>query len=279
MGIKETFGKAVMGVKKHSPAILVGAGIVGIGATAVLAYKSKSKVEEVVNEVERKNDLGLEVNKVEVARDLAEAVYQPVVVGAASVACIVFAHRIQHKRIMTLVGALAVEQARNAYFETKYRKQYGDQAYYEFITPTRDEEHVEVLKNGKEKVTVEKVRSDIDKTTGQWFDQSSEYERDHTYNMSYIDAVEERMQTVLFQRGHLTLNEVREALGFERIRAGALLGWSSRDVFEITKVVTDLGRSEDGEMQDQIWVTWTSPRYIYEEIDLTPGGRYNPYEA
>lgn len=275
MNFKQALTKASFGLKKHSPAIFTGLGIVGLGATAYLAYKSKDKVEAVVEEIERKNDLGLEVSKVEVARDIAEAVYQPVVVGALSVTCILLAHRIQHQRILTLAGALAVEQSRNIYFEKKYRKQYGDEAYQQFVTPTEDIEHVEQLKNGKEKVTVEQVKGEVDKSIGQWYSDSSEYAADdHTYNIAYIDSVNERMQTLLFQRGHLLLNEVREALGFERIRAGALLGWSTADYFEIEKVVTLLGDVEAGEPKDQLWVTWTRPRYIFDEVEMG-AGRYS----
>lgn len=276
MKIKQVFNKVSMGVKKHSPAIFTGIGVVGLGATAYLAYKSRDKVEAVVEDIEVKREAGEEINKVEVARDIAEAIYQPVVVGAASVTCILLAHKIQNNRIKTLVGALAVEQARNVYFEQKYRKQHGDEAYNKFIVPTDDLEHVEVDKKGKEKITVQQVKKDIDNTIGQWFDQSSEYTSDdHTYNMMYIDSVNERMQTLLFQRGSLLLNEVREALGFERIRSGALLGWTTQDSFDIEKLVSVLEDEEDGELKEQIWVTWTRPRYIYEDVEFN--GRYSIY--
>lgn len=279
MSIKTVFAKAGFALKKHSPAIFTGVGVVGLGATAYLAYKSRDKVEAVVEEIERKRDLDLPISKVEVAKDIAEAVYQPVVVGAASVACIILAHNIQHKRILTLAGALAVEQTRNVYFEKKYRKQHGDEEYAKFITPTEEVEHVEIGKNGKEKITVEQNRKDIDHTIGQWYDQSSEYlSDDHTYNLAYIESVNDRMQTILFQRGSLTLNEVREALGFERIRNGALLGWTTRDSFDI-ETTTQMFRDRDehgnevGELREQIWVYWSRPRYVYDEIEFN--GRYS----
>ena len=275
MSMKTKLAQLTFGIKKHSPAIFTGLGIVGIGATAYLAYKSKDKVEAVVEDIERKNDLGLEVSKVEVVRDITEAVYQPVVVGALSVTCILMAHRIQHQRILTLAGALAVEQTRNIYFEKKYRKQYGDEEYQRFITPTEEIEHVEELKNGKEKITVEQVKTDIDGSIGEWYSNSSEYAADdHTYNIALIDSVTDRLQTLLFQRGHLLLNEVREELGFERTRSGALLGWSTADFFEIEKVMTDLGDVSKGEPKDQIWVTWTRPRYIFGEVEMG-AGRYS----
>lgn len=276
MTFKNTLKKVSMKVAKHSPAIFTGVGIVGLGATAYLAYKSRDKVEAVVNEIERKNDLDIPVSKAEVAKDIAEAIYQPVLVGTVSVTCILLAHRIQHRRILTLAGALAVEQSRNIYFEKKYRKVHGDEEYSKFIIPTDEEEKIEIGKNGKEIKTVEEVKKDIDKSIGQWYDTSSEYAADdHSYNIAFIDSVNDRMQAIIFQRGTLTLNEVRDALGFERIRSGALLGWTTADSFEIEKHVGALGDVKNGESLEQIWVTWSRPRYIHEDIEYN--GRYAAY--
>lgn len=276
MSIKTTISKVGFKIKKNSPSILTSVGIVGLGATAFLAYKSRDKVEAVVEGIERNNELGIPVNKIEVAKDLTEALYQPVVAGAVSVTCILLAQKIQSNRIKALVGALAVEQARNIYFEKKYRKQHGDEEYAKFVVPTDEVEHVEVGKNGKEKITVQQVKKDIDHTIGQWYDESSEYTSDdRTYNIAYIDSVNDRMQTILFQRGTLLLNEVREALGFERIRAGALLGWTSVDSFEITKDVMLLDGEESIEMKENIWVSWARPRYIYDDMEFN--GRYSIY--
>lgn len=279
MNLKQTFQKVGHSVAKHSPAIFTTAGVVGLGATAYLAYKSRDKVQAVVENIEAKREAGEEVNKMEVVKDLVEATYLPISVGVLSVGSILMSHQIQRKRILTLSGVLAAEQARNIYFETKYKKQHGEEAFREFTTPTEEFEHVEVGKNGKEKITVEKVKKDIDHTIGQWYDESQEYASDdHAYNVAFIQAVNDRMQTLLFQRGSLLLNEVREALGFERIRAGALLGWTTHDNFDIEFNVMSMFDETVGEKRDEIWVTWTRPRYIYDEVELG-GGRYSPFSV
>ena len=274
MKFKQLLAKTTMVIKKKSPAILTGVGIVGLGATAYLAYKSRDKVEAIVEDIEQKRADEVEIDKVEVAKDIAEAVYLPVAVGALSVTAIFMSYRIQNNRIAILAGALASQQAQNMLFESKYRKQHGDEAYRKFVTPTEEVEEVTTDAKGKEKISVKEIKSDVDKTIGQWYDESTEYASDdHVYNMAVIDAVNERLQTILFQRGALMLNEVREALGFERIRSGALLGWTTSDSFDIEKVVTMLGDEHMGEMQQQIYVTWTRPRYIYEEVEFN--GRYS----
>lgn len=276
MNLKQIFKQTGKTISKHSPAIFTGAGIVGFGATAYLAYKAKDDVELVVENIEEKRENEEPVDHVEVAKDLAVALYIPITVGVLSGASILMAHRIQRKRILALTGALAAQQAQNLYFENKYRKVHGDEAYEEFAVPTERVETEEEDKNGKKKKKVEEVKKELDHTLGQWFDQSSEYASDdHSYNMAYIDSVNETLQTRLFQRGTLLLNEVREELGFERIRSGALLGWTTVDNFDIYKSVTTLGDESIGELKEQIYVSWSKPRYIYDDVEFN--GRYASY--
>lgn len=270
---KQLVNKAVMKTKKNSPAILTGLGVIGLGATAYLAYKSRDKVEAVVLDIEEARENGEEINKVEVAKDIAEAIYLPVTVGTLSIGAIIWSYRIQNNRIAVLATTVAAQQIQAKIFEDKYRKEHGEEAYQRFMTPVEREETVEEGKNGKTKVTAKDVRQDIDKTFGQWYDESLEYVRDdHGYNMSMIDSITEKLELVLFQRGTLLLNEVREAFGFERIRQGALLGWTSGDIFNINKTVTFIKDEGEDEAKEQIYISWAKPRYIYDEIEFN--GRY-----
>lgn len=273
---KQTIAQAGRTISKYSPEIYTTVGIVGLGATAYLAYKSKNKVEAVVEEIEDARTMGEELNHVQVGKDLVNALYLPISVGALSVGSILMAHKIQRKRILTLTGALAAQQAQNLYFENKYRKQHGDEAYEQFIVPTEQIKKETEDDKGKKKQTIEEVKKEVDSTVGEWYSESTEYASDdHTYNVAFIDSVNETLQTRLFQRGTLLLNEVREELGFERIRAGALLGWTSMDNFDIRKVVTTLGDESIGELKQQIYVTWSTPKYIYDSVEFN--GRYSNY--
>lgn len=275
MNLKHAFFKAGRTVSKFAPEIYTTIGIVGLGATAYLSYKSKDKVEKVVEDIEERRDNDLPIDPMEVGKGLTEALYLPITIGVLSVGSILMAHNIQRKRILTLTGALAAQQAQNLYFENKYRKKYGDKEFEEFMVPTEQVKKETKDSKGKTKEIIEDVKKDSDSTIGEWYSESTEYASDdHGYNMAYIDSVVEKLQTRLFQRGNLLLNEVREELGFDRIRAGALLGWTTADSFHIHKVVTELG-DQSVELKDQIYVTWTTPRYIYDDIDFN--GRYAAY--
>lgn len=276
MSMQKIVVKSVRAIKKHSPAIYTTLGIVGLGATAYYAYKSRDGVEAVVERIEEARANGEPVDKVEVAKDLTEALWKPVVTGALSVGALLLAHRIQSNRIKFLMGALVTEQARNAWFRDKYKKEHGEDAYNRFVMPVDHVEHIEpgAGKGGKDKVTIENVKLEVSKTVGQWYSDSTEYAADdHTYNITYIKDIEDRLATRLFQRGTLLLNEVRDALGFERIRPGALLGWTAGMNFSITPLVQNIGDPDKGQTIEQIWVTWSDPIYIYEDVDYA--GRYS----
>lgn len=272
--LKQFTNKMVMKTKKHSPTILTGLGVVGLGATAWLAYKSRDKVEKVVLNIEEDRANEIEINKVEVARDIAEAIYLPVAVGVLSVGAIVWSYKIQNNRIAVLASTLAAQQLQAKIFEDKYKKEHGEEAYQKFMMPTETHETLVPGKNGKDKVVIDEVRQEVDKTFGQWYDESLEYvSDDHTYNMAMIDSITEKLELILFQRGTLLLNEVREALGFERIRAGQLLGWTTGDIFNIEKAVTLIKDEGSDELKEQIWISWAKPRYIHEEVEFH--GRYS----
>ena len=275
MTIKQTMVKVGRTVSKHSPAIFTGAGIIGLGFTAYLAYKSKDDVELVVENIEEARANGEEIDHVQVGKDLVSALYLPITVGLASGVCILMAHQIQRKRILALTGALAAQQAQNLYMENKYRETHGDKAFAKFMTPTEKVEVETVGKDGKVSTKLEDVRAEIDKTIGVWWSDSEHYAADdHSYNVAYIDSINEKLQTRLFQRGSLLLNEVLDELGFERVRAGALLGWSVSG-FELEKTITTLGNVEMGELKEQIYVSWPKPEYIYDKVEFN--GRYSAY--
>ena len=276
MTIKQKLQNVGRTIGKNSPAIFTGLGIVGLGATAYFAYKSRDGVEEIIESVEEAREQGHDINRWEVTKDLAGVLALPVTTGLLSGACIITAHRIQNQRIGALSSALLAQQARNVYFEQKYKKQHGEEEYQKFITPVETETRTITDEKGKEKKVEVDIRQDTNDTVGEWFDKSSEYaEDDHSYNVSFIEAVNEKMQTRLFQKGHLLLNEVRDELGFERSRAGQLFGWSTADVFDIQRIVTN-ERTPEGDIVPQIWVTWSTPKYIWNDVDLH--GRYSPFE-
>lgn len=271
MKFKQMIGKATKTIGKNSPLILTGLGVIGVGATAFFTYKSRTRVEEIIEELEEDRENDIPVNRFEVAKDLTGALALPVLLGVGSACALILSYRIQNNRIVTLAGALAATTAEQTYFRAKYKKEHGQEAYDRFVTPTEEQEITRTDEDGKEVTTIEEIKKDVPGIYGEWFDQSTEYASDdHDYNMAYINSVNEKLSLVLFQKGYLQLNEVREALGFQRTRAGALMGWSSADTFEISTTVTKVTDPETGLFSPQIFVKWHEAKYIYQDIDYSP---------
>jgi hypothetical protein len=237
-------GKIALKAQKHSPEILLGVGIVGIGACVVLACKSTMKLEEVIDEhknaVEKVKKCPEGTPKKQFDRDIAKVygktgvklvkLYLPsACVGALSVACICGAQGILLKRVAGLTAAYtAVDEAFKDYRGRVVAK-YGEDVDRELRYGAKEELVVsaEVDENGESKL---EHHITIDNTKYSqyafFFDPScSAWEEDPEYNKMYIMAQQEYLNAKLSSTGHLFLNEVYDAFGAQRTSAGAVVGW------------------------------------------------------
>ena len=300
LGLGKTLAKVGRVINKNAPIILTVAGVAGVGATAIFAYKSKDKVEAVVEKMEESQQKAKDISDLndvlnstekrlsdeeyettkeqidkltaeytpysnfEIARDIAGAVALPVFTGVASVTAIALSYYIQNNRIVNLAAALATSTAENAYFRKQYKEKYGQEQYDEFISTHKEEVMVEGAKKEKEV----NVANDLSRsTTEAWFRESAYFASDdYDYNMSYITSKLDAMDLRLFQRGFLTLNEVYDALGLEPTKQGALLGWSTGDFSWDVRPVNVLDRETNTVMPEPL-IKWTIPTYIYDKVD------------
>ena len=59
-----------------------------------------------------------------------------------------------------------------------------------------------------------------------FFDESCyEWDKNPEYNLTFLTQMENQMNNQLRAKGHLYLNEVYDALGMERSKAGQVVGW------------------------------------------------------
>lgn len=288
--------KVAKGFSKNSPLILTVTGVIGIGATAVLAYKSRSRVEAIIEEVEetrkdeeRINELidlqdrltdeeetelsylqenYVPVSKAVVIRDLAGAVALPVVTGVASLACVTLSWYIMNNRLLTVSGALATATAEHVYYKRKVADRFGEEVERELSTPVHKVEAEYTDEKGKKKTGEVNVKDTLESLEGRWFDESMEYTADDfSYNKAFVESVAEKLGVQFMNRGSLTLNQVYDALGFPRSRAGALMGWSGAGFAIDTQVVHTLDK-ETGFLEPQLYVKWPRPHYIYDTMEL-----------
>lgn len=275
MTFKQTMNEMKLNLKKNAPAILTGVGIVGIGATAYLTYKHGPAIEEIIEEVKEMKAEGIEIDKKVVAIEIAKELAPPVTAGLASIGCFIWSYNIQAARISTLSLAFTTVTRELGHMKNRYRETHGDKAYTEFFSPTETYKVTKVDSKGKEKEVEEKRKKDDvfykGLMNGVWFDGSHEYiVDDHDYNLSWVNEQIAKLDLIIFQKGHMLVNEALEMLGFERCRLGALLGWSVSAGFQTS--VQHMWNEERQIQEAQIYITWDTPSYVYEDIEFS--GRY-----
>lgn len=247
------FGKAGLSLKKHSPEILMVAGIAGTVASTVMACKATRKIDGVLEEPKRDIKIihkamedgevnGVEYTKEDGQKDLTITyvqtgvkllkLYAPAIaLGTVSIMSIVAGHHILKKRNIALAAAYAVvdkgfKDYRKNVVE-RFGKEIDKELRYnikakEFETVTVDEEGKESI----EKEIVDVVNIDEYSTYARAFDCGNKgWEKDSEYNLMYLRKQQEWANEKLRSQGYLFLNDVYDMLGIPRSKAGQVVGW------------------------------------------------------
>jgi hypothetical protein len=160
--------------------------------------------------------------------------YAPVVaVGAFSITCILVSRNILHKRYL---GAVAAYNTVSSVFE-QYRQRVRDEQgevmdrHFRYGTELEEIETTIVDEDGKKK-KVKEVVEKVDPTkqlpddTSRFFDSHNKnWDKNPEFNMMFLRGQQNYMNDILQTRGHVFLNEVYDALGFEQTQQGCVTGW------------------------------------------------------
>lgn len=236
-------GRQILLSQKHSPAILFGAGVVGVVATTVLACRATLKLDDVLEEHEKDqkiaNDL-LEGNsrynqkdhdhdtrvlRVRMVGSVCKLYAPPVAIGIVSIAALTGGHVILSRRNVALTAAhAAVLEGFN-----KYRKrvvdELGEDKDREFRFGVAEREIVEETKQGPKVSVVKHAKETSDYARLFSRETSNAWDARPEVNFFFLQSQERYANLRLKARGHLTLNEVYDALGLDQTPAGLVVGW------------------------------------------------------
>lgn len=251
--ISKAGGRTMLKLDAHSPEILMVTGIVSLIGAGVMASKATLKVEEIIDEHQQKmetiNTVFDEVlehetdeyseedyNKDKVIMftktgfELTKLYAPAVTMAGLGVFCILSGHNILKKRNVALMAAYKVVEGTFSDYRSRVIEDLGadkDKEYRYGLKSEKVKEKVE--ENGKTKT----VTSDISVMDGEpsmyarFFDSScKEWTKNCEYNMAYLLSQQSYANDMLKARGHIFLNEVYDALGMERSKAGAVVGWA-----------------------------------------------------
>lgn len=239
-------------VKKHSPEILAGVGVVGVVASTVLACKATMKVNDILTDAKEQID---KVNSVknnpayadryseeDAKKDLSVVyvqkgveivkVYLPVfTLGAVSIGCLLSSNNILRKRNAALGAAYATLDKSYKAYRNRVVERFGSEVEKEIRYNIRAEEieHTTIDEEGNEVVVKEEVKTmdpNLYSDYAKFFDESNvNWNRNPEYNLMFLKSQQQYANDLLKSRGRLFLNEVYDMIGIDRTKAGQVVGW------------------------------------------------------
>lgn len=289
--------KAVMKLKKHSPEILVVAGIAGTVVSAVLACKATTKVAEILDETKGILDTiheGMEtgaINGQEYTTDdgkkdtvvvyaqtgmkLAKLYGPAIILGTLSITSILASNNILRKRNVALGAAYAAIDKSFKEYRGRVIERFGDQVDTElkYGIKAKKFEEIEVdPETGKEKKvkkTVMVADPNLQSDYAVYFDSKSRnYETNPDYNRMFLKAQQAFANDKLQTRGHLFLNEVLDDLDLPRTPAGQIVGWTKDgpDGYVNFRIVEVERETEDGRHEPALLLDFNVEGNIWEKM-------------
>jgi hypothetical protein len=261
--ITRTLNKAAFKFKKHSPEILVVAGVVGVVGSTVMACKATTKVNDILDDTKDQldkiheageklvngetlilkdgNEYTIEQNKKDLTIVYAQTalkfakLYGPaVIIGGLSITAILAGHNITRKRNIALAAAYTAVDKSFKEYRGRVVERFGEALDKELKYGIKSKEVDEVVTNedGTESV-VKKTVNVVDATNpmnvseyARFFDDGcAGWTKDPEYNLMFLRDQQRYANDLLKSKGHLFLNEVYDLLGIPRTKAGQIVGW------------------------------------------------------
>lgn len=289
--------KAVMKLKKHSPEILVVAGIAGTVVSAVLACKATTKVAEILDETKGTLDTiheGMETGAIngqeyttedgkkdtvvvyaQTGMKLAKLYAPAIILGTLSITSILASNNILRKRNVALGAAYAAIDKSFKEYRGRVIERFGEQVDTElkYGIKAKKFEEIEVdPENGKEKKvkkTVMVADPNLQNDYAVYFDSKSRnYETNPDYNRMFLKAQQAFANDKLQTRGHLFLNEVLDDLDLPRTPAGQIVGWTKDgpDGYVNFRIVEVERETEDGRHEPALLLDFNVEGNIWEKM-------------
>lgn len=289
--------KTVMKLKKHSPEILVVAGIAGTVVSAVLACKATTKVAEILDETKGTLDTiheGMETGAIngqeyttedgkkdtvvvyaQTGMKLAKLYAPAIILGTLSITSILASNNILRKRNVALGVAYAAIDKSFKEYRGRVIERFGEQVDTElkYGIKAKKFEEIEVdPETGKEKKvkkTVMVADPNLQSDYAVYFDSKSRnYETNPDYNRMFLKAQQAFANDKLQTRGHLFLNEVLDDLDLPRTPAGQIVGWTKDgpDGYVNFRIVEVERETEDGRHEPAFLLDFNVEGNIWEKM-------------
>lgn len=309
--LTRAFYKTVFQVKKHSPEILIATGIVGVTASTVLACRATTKTGAIIEEAKAKIDGVHQVlespelkaryvekygeefddkaSKKELAAiyvktglDFAKLYGPSVLLGVASIACILTSHRIIRGRNVALAAAYATIDRGFKDYRGRVIERFGKELDRELRYDIKSKEIEEVVVNEDgTKQTVTKTVNTIEPARysgyARCFDETcAGWTRNAEENLWFLLQQQSFATKKLQTEGYLFLNDVYEMLGMQKSAAGQQIGWIYDEKNPVGDNYVDFGIHDLHDEAKRLFVNgyeksiWIDPNVDGYILDLMP---------
>lgn len=267
--LRKSFKKAQLTVRKHSPEILMVAGVIGTVAGAVMACKETLELEDVLDECKQeKMDLeeqyamceeysedALKKDQVKLTiKQVAKIVklYAPsVIMEATSIGVIFASNDIMRKRNASMAAAYATLNSMYKRYRQNVIESYGEEVDKDMRFGVKHEKVTEIDEDGN-KVKVDARIVDLDNTALAISDYSRFFQSgckgfdasSGRYNLLYLKGIQAMFNNKLIADGYVMLNDVYRELGFDTIPEGWSIGWVYDEANPIGDNYIDFGLYE-----------------------------------
>ena len=267
--LRKSFKKAQLTVRKHSPEILMVAGVIGTVAGAVMACKETLELEDVLDECKQEkmeleeqyamceqyseDDLKKDQVKLTI-KQVAKIVklYAPsVIMEATSIGVIFASNDIMRKRNASMAAAYATLNSMYKRYRQNVIESYGEEVDKDMRFGVKHEKVTEIDEDGN-KVKIDARIVDLDNTALAISDYSRFFQMgckgfdasSGRYNLLYLKGIQAMFNNKLIADGYVMLNDVYRELGFDTIPEGWSIGWVYDEANPIGDNYIDFGLYE-----------------------------------
>lgn len=273
--------KAGFQLKKHSPEILIVAGVAGAVTSAVMACKATTKLNDILEEskeqvdkiheaIEHPENLPEEYTEEDGKKDLTIVytqiavkllkLYGPsIVLGGLSITAILTSNNIMRKRNIAIAAAYTAVDKSFKDYRGRVVERFGKDLDRELRYNIKKEEVEETIvdeKTGKEK-TIKKtidVANDVSEFAKFFDDGCTGWTKDPELNLAFLLKQQAFANDKLKANGYLYLNEVYDMLGIPRTKAGQIVGWIYDEKNPIGDNYVDFGIFDSNKVKNRDFV-------------------------
>lgn len=250
--LMKTYKRTELKVRKHSPEILAGVGVVGVIASTVMACKATTKLSDILEESKDQLDQiktvavdpayadkyseddakkDTTITYVQTGVKVAKLYAPSVILCAGSLGCLLASNNILKKRNAALSAAYMTVDKSFKEYRKRVADRFGEEIEKEIRYNIKAKEITAVDENGNEVTETVKVMDGTDDPNtysdyARFFDEScAAWQNDAEYNLTFLKAQQQYANDLLKSRGRLFLNEVYRMLGIDETKAGQVVGW------------------------------------------------------